>query len=74
MRENLLSVGGAPETKQLEELLPDILKQVGPQQYNALKDLVDAKMKAGAAGATAEDDADDVPPLVDGTFESKAKK
>ena len=74
MRENLLSVGGAPETKQLQELLPDILKQVGPQQYSALKDIVDAGMKASAGGAAAEEDPDDVPPLVDGTFESTAKK
>ena len=43
MRDNLLSVGGNPETKQLKEMLPEILKQVGPQQYNALRDLVEAR-------------------------------
>jgi hypothetical protein len=74
MRENLLSVVGSPETKNLQELLPDILKQVGPQQYSALKDLVDAGLKAGPAGAATEEDPDDVPPLVTGTFESNAKK
>ena len=71
MRENLLSVGGAPETKELKDMLPEILKQVGPQQYNALKDLVDAGSKAGAAAG--EEDPDDVPPLVEGNFESGAK-
>ena len=52
-------------------MLPDILKQVGPQQYNALKDLVDAGSKGAAAAG--EEDADDVPPLVEGNFESGAK-
>ena len=70
-RDNLFAVQGNPETKNLKDMLPDILKQVGQQQYNALKDMVDA----GAAGAAVDDDddADDVPPLVDGTFESSAK-
>lgn len=37
VRENLMVVTGNPETKELKDLLPDILKQVGPQQYNFLK-------------------------------------
>lgn len=37
VRENLMVVTGNPETKDLKDLLPDILKQVGPQQYNFLK-------------------------------------
>ena len=48
--------------------MPDILKQVGPQQYQFLKTQlgnVDAK------GAEADDD--DVPNLV-GTFEDAGKK
>ena len=74
MRDNLLAVGGNPETKELKDMLPDILKQVGPQQYNALKDLVNAgTAPGGAAAAGGDDDPDDVPPLVDGTFESTAK-
>ena len=71
VRENLLSVVGEPQSKEMKEMLPDILKQVGPQQYGFLKDLID---KSGAgAGAGAADDEDDVPPLVDGNFESAAK-
>ena len=59
-------------------MLPDILKQVGPQQYGFLKDLIDqtgGKLGKGAAGAAAggDDDEDDVPPLVDGTFENAGK-
>jgi len=53
-------------------MLPDIIKQVGPQQYEALKSLVGGMGKDAKAD---EDDEDDVPPLVEGTnFESAAKK
>ena len=31
VRENLLVVAGVPETKNLKDMMPDILKQVGPQ-------------------------------------------
>ena len=52
----------------MQDMLPDILKQVGPQQYGFLKDLID---KSGAGKGA---DEDDVPPLVDGgNFESAAK-
>merc|ERR1712176_558163 len=72
VRENLLVVTGTSESKEIKDLLPEILKQVGPQQYGFLKDLIDqtgkGKGAAGAGGAAAgEDDEDDVPPLVDGT-------
>ena len=72
MRENILSVVGQPETKQMQDMLPDILKQVGPQQYGFLKDIID-KSGAGKAAAAGGDDEDDVPPLVDGNFEQAAK-
>merc|ERR1712139_191871 len=42
VRENLLVVTGAPETKSLKEMMPDILKQVGPQQYQFLKQQIGA--------------------------------
>jgi nascent polypeptide-associated complex subunit beta len=68
VRENLLSVVGEPQSKKMQDMLPDILKQVGPQQYGFLKDLID---KSGAGKGA---DEDDVPPLVDGgNFESAAK-
>ena len=74
MRENLLSVVGQPETKQMQDMLPDILKQVGPQQYGFLKDIIDKSGLGKAGGAAgAGDDEDDVPPLVEGNFESAAK-
>ena len=61
-------------TKQLKDLMPEIMKQVGPQQYDALKSLVGDFSKVSGAAAKAEDDEDDVPPLVAGTFEDAAGK
>ena len=70
VRENLLSVVGNHESKDMKDMLPDILKQVGPQQYGFLKDMID-KTNLGGKGAAADDE-DDVPPLVD-NFEAAAK-
>ena len=50
--------------------MPEILKQVGPQQYSFLKDLMKNVIPEGKA---AEEDEDDVPELV-GTFEDASKK
>jgi len=68
MRENLLAVSGNPESKEIKDLMPEILKQVGPQQYGFLKDLIDAAGKPAGEGEAADDE-DDVPPLVEGNFE-----
>ena len=66
----MLSVVGTHESKEMKDMLPDILKQVGPQQYGFLKDMID---KSGSlSGKAAEADEDDVPPLVD-NFEAAAK-
>ena len=70
VRENLLSIVGQPESKEMKDMLPDILKQVGPQQYGFLKDLID---QSGAGGAGHTNDDDDVPPLVEGNFDAAAK-
>merc|ERR1719284_553410 len=70
VRENLLVVAGAPETKSLKEMMPDILKQVGPQQYQFLKQQIGAGVEGKADAA--DDDDDDVPELV-GTFEDVNK-
>merc|ERR1711935_1051556 len=63
VRENLLIVTGEPQTKQLKDLMPEIMKQVGPQQYDALKSLVGDFAKVSGAAGKAEDDEDDVPHL-----------
>lgn len=51
-------------------MMPDILKQVGPQQYQFLKTQLGG---LGGDSKAAEDDDDDVPQLV-GNFEDAAKK
>jgi nascent polypeptide-associated complex subunit beta len=71
VRENLLVVAGTPETKNLSDMMPDILKQVGPQQYQFLKNQLGDAVGAKPGDAKADDD--DVPELV-GTFEDAAKK
>ena len=63
-------MSGAPETKSLKEMMPDILKQVGPQQYQFLKQQIGAAVDGKAEAA--DDDDDDVPELV-GTFEDVNK-
>lgn len=70
VRENLLVVTGNPETKELKDMLPDILKQVGPQQFSFLKDIIGKIIPEGKAG---EEDEDDVPELV-GNFDDASKK
>ena len=72
MRDNLLVVTGNPETKELKDLMPDILKQVGPQQLSALKDFI-TKMGKIPDDMAGEEDEDDVPELV-GNFEDASKK
>lgn len=72
MRENLLVVTGNPETKELKDMMPDILKQIGPQQLSALKDFI-SKMGNIPEGKAGEEDEDDVPELV-GNFEDASKK
>ena len=69
VRENLLVVAGQAETKALKDMMPDILKQLGPQQYQFLKG------QLGNMDGKKEDegDDDDVPNLV-GTFEDAGKK
>ncbi len=70
VRENLLVVTGNPESKELKDLMPEILKQVGPQQYSFLKDIIKNIIPEGKA---ADEDEDDVPDLV-GNFEDASKK
>ena len=74
MRENLLVVTGNPETKELKDMMPEILKQVGPQQYASLKNLMTKMPLVGEKGEEEEDDEDDVPPLIGTNFEEASKK
>ncbi|KAF4394224.1 hypothetical protein CsatB_022884 [Cannabis sativa] len=78
---NTWVVSGSPQTKKLQDILPSILNQLGPDNLDNLKKLAEQFQKqapgaAGAGDATAqEDDDDDVPELVPGqTFEAAAEE
>ena len=76
---NTYVVSGPNETKQLTELLPGIMNQLGPDNINHLKQIADSMSMGGAAGAADaapaagdDDDDDDVPDLVE-NFEDVSK-
>jgi len=66
-------VTGNPETKELKELMPEILKQVGPQQYQYLKNIM-GNMDTVKESKAGEEDEDDVPELVNTNFEEASKQ
>ncbi|KAG8044238.1 hypothetical protein GUJ93_ZPchr0226g7149 [Zizania palustris] len=74
---NTWVVSGAPQTKKLQDVLPGIINQLGPDSMEHLKRIAEEMQKqVAAAGATAqakEENDDDVPELVPGeTFEEVA--
>ncbi|KAF6983504.1 hypothetical protein CFC21_001680 [Triticum aestivum] len=83
---NTWVVSGTPQTKKLQDLLPSIINQLGPDNLDNLRRLAEqfqkqvpggaAGIEAGAsAGAAQADDDDDVPELVPGeTFEEAAEE
>ncbi|XP_010025971.1 basic transcription factor 3 [Eucalyptus grandis] len=79
---NTWVVSGAPQTKKLQDILPGIINQLGPDNLDNLRKLAEQFQKqspgaAAAAGATAtqEEDDDEVPELVPGeTFEAAAEE
>ncbi|XP_034575068.1 basic transcription factor 3 isoform X1 [Setaria viridis] len=75
---NTWVVSGVPQTKSLQDLLPTIINQLGPDNLENLRRLAEQFQKVpgaeGGASAAAQDD-DDVPELVPGeTFEEAAEK
>ncbi len=72
VRENLMVVSGSSETKDLKDMMPDIIKQVGPQHFKQLKTMME-ELGKGGAGIKEEEDEDDVPDLV-GNFEDAQNK
>ncbi|KAL9993030.1 putative nascent polypeptide-associated complex NAC domain, NAC A/B domain superfamily [Helianthus debilis subsp. tardiflorus] len=81
---NTWVVSGTPQTKNLQDILPGILNQLGPDNLENLKKLAEQLQKQapggageGAAAATsaAQEDDDEVPELVAGeTFEAAAEE
>ncbi|XP_038895154.1 nascent polypeptide-associated complex subunit beta-like [Benincasa hispida] len=79
---NTWVVSGSPQTKKLQDILPGIINQLGPDNLDNLRKLAEQFQKqapgagaGAAAAANAEDDDDDVPDLVEGqTFEAAAEE
>lgn len=68
---NTWVVSGSPQTKRLQDLLPGIINQLGPDNLANLKKIAEQYHRRESA---AEDEDDDVPELVEGeTFEEAAK-
>lgn len=66
-------VTGNPETKNLKDMMPDILKQIGPQQFSFLKDMMGAMGSVKEATGKQEEE-EEVPELVGTNFEEASKK
>lgn len=73
---NTWVVSGTPQTKSLQDVLPSIINQLGPDSLDNLRKLAEQLQKHAPAAATADqDDDEDVPELVAGeTFESAASE
>jgi len=70
---NTYVVSGHAETKKLQDLLPGIINQLGPDNLANLKKLAETYQGSGAPPPTAgADDDEDVPDLVD-NFEEASK-
>jgi nascent polypeptide-associated complex subunit beta len=76
LQSNTYVISGAGETKPLQDLFPGILNQMGPENMNALRQLMGAMMQgnaaAGAAAGAAPED-EEIPDLVE-SFEEAANK
>ncbi|KAK6232070.1 hypothetical protein QUC31_010717 [Theobroma cacao] len=77
---NTWVVSGSPQTKKLQDILPGIINQLGPDNLDNLRKLAEQFQKqvpttGDGATATQEEDDDDVPQLVgDETFEAAAEE
>ncbi|KMZ60575.1 Nascent polypeptide-associated complex subunit beta [Zostera marina] len=74
---NTWVVSGTPQTKKLEDILPGIINQLGPDNMDNLRKIAEqlSKQTPGATTAQVDDDDDDVPELVPGqTFEATANE
>ncbi|KAK3169022.1 Nascent polypeptide-associated complex subunit beta [Lepraria neglecta] len=76
---NTFAIYGNGEDKELTELVPGILNQLGPDSLASLRKLAESyqsmqKKEGGEGGKADEEDDDDIPELVEGeNFESKVE-
>lgn len=65
---NTYVVSGSPVVKTLQELMPGILSQMGPEGFKAMQSML------ASAGAGADDNTDDMPELEATDFEAVSKE
>lgn len=75
---NTFAIYGNGEEKELTELVPGILNQLGPDSLASLRKLAETyqnmQKEKGEDGEKKDDDEDDIPDLVAGeTFENKGE-
>jgi nascent polypeptide-associated complex subunit beta len=75
---NTFAIYGNGEDKELTELVPGILNQLGPDSLASLRKLAESyqsmSKEGGEGGKEADDDDDDIPDLVAGeNFEDKVE-
>jgi nascent polypeptide-associated complex subunit beta len=75
---NTFAIYGNGEDKELTELVPGILNQLGPDSLASLRKLAESyqamQKKEAEAGEKKDDDDDEIPDLVPGeTFDSKVE-
>ncbi|KAJ5595473.1 Nascent polypeptide-associated complex subunit beta [Penicillium hispanicum] len=73
---NTFALYGNGEEKELTELVPGILNQLGPDSLASLRKLAESyqNMQKNQSGEKKDDDEDDIPDLVEGeNFESKVE-
>jgi nascent polypeptide-associated complex subunit beta len=67
---NTYIISGTSETKPLQELLPQIVNQLGMDNLSQLQSIAQSAQASGSTVEEADDDEDDdVPDLVEGNFE-----
>eukprot|EP00842_Homolaphlyctis_polyrhiza_P005197 jgi/Hompol1/5679/HPOL_004626-RA len=62
---NTFVVRGTAVTKDIGEMMPGILSQLGPESINELRKIAETIGAQNAAASAAQEDDDDVPDLVD---------
>ena len=74
IQSNTYVVSGNGQTKQLQDLLPGIINQLGPDNLASLRQLAESySAAAGAAAGAQGDDEEEIPDLVE-NFEEAAQK
>lgn len=72
LQANTFAITGHGENRQITEMLPGILSQLGPEGLTQLKQLANSVARGGGLSKITMDDDDDVPDLVE-NFDEPSK-